>query len=362
MAYSNTTILIPAYQPNVHLISLVHVLSHLDFRHILIVDDGSDPSCLPIFEEAARWGAVVLHHEENRGKGAALRTGIREAMERFPDDIGVVTADADGQHLPGDICRVTEALHQDPDSLILGVRDFSGADVPWKSRMGNRITAAFFRLSTGVRLSDTQTGLRGIPRSLYDLALSTTGDRYEYEMHFLEDSVKEAPLIQIPIETVYEDGNAGSHFRPVRDSIRVYSRPLKYVSSSLISSVLDLALFWILMLFLPLASAAAITVATVIARTLSSILNYGLNRSWCFHSNESVRKSGFRYLVLFFLQMGMSAALVALIAPLFTETLLAKILVDVSLSFFSYYVQKHWVFQRKEVANGRFQESVQPTL
>jgi putative flippase GtrA len=116
------------------------------------------------------------------------------------------------------------------------------------------------------------------------------------------------------------------------------------------------------MLFLPLASAAAITVATVIARTLSSILNYGLNRTWCFHSSESVRRSGFRYLVLFFLQMGMSAALVALIAPLFTETLLAKILVDVSLSFFSYYVQKHWVFQRKEVANGRFQESVQPTL
>jgi len=362
MTYRKTTILIPAYQPGIHMVSLVHILSRMGFGHILIVNDGSDDSRKPYFEEAAKWGAHILNHDKNRGKGAALKTGIRAARELYPSDDGIVTADADGQHLPSDILKIADAIRFHPDSLILGVRDFSGRDVPWKSRMGNRITAGFFRMSTGIRLSDTQTGLRGIPQSLYDLALSTEGERYEYEMHFLEDSVKIAPLVQIPIETVYEDGNASSHFRPVRDSARVYSRPLKFVTSSLFSSILDLALFYILMLLLPFEAAASITIATVIARVLSSIMNFALNRKWCFRSSESIKKAGFRYTVLVFIQMGLSAGFVTLISSFFANTLIAKIIVDVSLSVVSYYAQKYWVFRRKEARHGRYTNSVQPTV
>ena len=361
MTYRKTTILIPAYQPGVHMVSLVHILSRTGFEHILIVNDGSDESCNPFFEEAAKWGAHIINHDRNRGKGAALKTGIQAARELYPSDIGIVTADADGQHLPSDIMRIADGLRLHPDSLILGVRNFSGSDVPWKSRTGNRITAAFFRMSTGIRLADTQTGLRGIPQSLYDLALSTKGERYEYEMHFLEDCVSAAPLVQIPIATVYEDGNSSSHFRPVRDSARVYSRPLKFVTISLSCSILDLALFYILMLFLPYEAAAAITTATVIARILSCILNFGLNRKWCFRSKESVTKTGFRYTVLVFIQMGLSAAFVTLISPIFANTLIAKIIVDVALSVFSYYAQKFWVFRRKEERHGRYTDSVQTT-
>ena len=102
------------------------------------------------------------------GKGAALKTGIRAAAEYFPNDTGIVTADGDGQHLTKDILRVSEELSENPGSLVLGVRDFSGRNVPWRSRFGNRFTSFFFRITNGVRLSDTQTGLRGFSSTLYD--------------------------------------------------------------------------------------------------------------------------------------------------------------------------------------------------
>ena len=356
------TILIPAYQPNVHMLSLVRLLSGLGAEHILIVDDGSSASCRPLFTDAERYGATVIHHDRNRGKGAALKTGIRAAGELFPSDCGIVTADADGQHLPEDILRVAEAISRHPDALILGVRNFAKGSVPWKSYYGNRITAAFFRASTGVRLHDTQTGLRGIPKCLYDTALETEGERYEYEMHFLEDCAKQVPFFQLPIATVYEDDNSGSHFRPVRDSLRVYERPLRFVTSSLLCSALDLALFWILMQVLPLATAAAITAATAGSRLVSSVVNYSLNRIWCFKSKENVARSGVRYLILLVIQAGASAALVTMISTVITNTLYAKIIVDVSLSVFSYYAQKHWVFQRKENQHGTHQHSAQPTV
>ena len=120
-----------------------------------------------------------------------------------------------------------------PDHLVLGVRDFDREDVPPRSSMGNRITSAFFKLCTGVACSDTQTGLRGIPSSLIPLALSTKGDRYDYEMNFLMAAVKKVPLVMIPIETVYMNGNEQSHFHPVRDSFLIYKEPLKKVGLGL---------------------------------------------------------------------------------------------------------------------------------
>ena len=353
------TILIPAYQPGSGLPRLVRDLYDLGFRHILVVDDGSGEEYQSLFAISTAWGATVVHHDENLGKGAALKTGIAKMRELFPADPGIITADADGQHLPGDIEKVSRALNAYPDHLILGVRDFSKENVPWKSRFGNRITRAFFRLSTGKPVSDTQTGLRGFSTALSDKLLSIEGDRYEYEMHMLEDLVDSVPVKEIPIETVYEDNNAGSHFRPVVDSARVYGRPLKFVTSSLTSSVLDLLLFWALLLVLPASEAAMITVATVVARCFSGIVNYLLNRYWCFHSKGSALSSSIKYGILFVVQMGLSAALVSLLSLVLSTTVIAKMIVDTMLFFLSYQVQKHWVFRKKEVHHG---ECVQPKV
>ena len=342
------TILIPAYQPGAALPRLVRQLTELGFRHILVVDDGSEEEYQGLFSLTAKWGAEVVHHEVNRGKGAALRTGIEETMKRFPEDQGIITADADGQHLPKDILVVSEALAEDPLSLVLGVRDFDGPEVPWKSRFGNRATRTFFRLSSGRSVSDTQTGLRGFSASLYPELLKIEGNRYEYEMHMLEDLAEQVPFHEVPIETVYENKNAGSHFRPIMDSIRVYGRPLKFALSSLSSSVLDILLFWLLLLILPLAEAAAITTATVIARLCSGAANFLINHYFCFRSDQDLRTTGVRYGILFFAQMALSAALVNLITSLLPAAVVAKMLVDTALFFLSYHIQKRWVFRRKE--------------
>ena len=225
----NSIICIPAYKPGPKLLDLVKELEELGYIRIVIADDGSGQEYTPIFVKAEELGCTIVRHEHNMGKGAALRTVIEKAVFQFGHDIGVVTADADGQHLARDIVRVADALSSNPSCLVLGVRDFDKDDVPFRSRMGNRITSAFFKVFTGVACPDTQTGLRGISPSLLPLALRTKGDRYDYEMNFLMDAVKKAPLIMLPIETVYEDGNAESHFNPVKDSFLIYKEPLKKV-------------------------------------------------------------------------------------------------------------------------------------
>ncbi len=224
---NNTVILIPAYRPDEKLIDLLEDLQTIGFTRIVIVDDGSGHEYTPIFVHAEELDCMVVHHKYNKGKGAAIRTGIRAAIELGGEHVGVVTADADGQHLPKDVLAVARAMEENPGALVLGVRDFGKDNVPFKSYWGNKITAACFKTMTGVSCGDTQTGLRGIPSCMLPLAMTEDGDRYEYEMHFLEDAVKQVPLIQIPIETVYHDDNKGSHFRPVRDSLLVYERPLK---------------------------------------------------------------------------------------------------------------------------------------
>ena len=220
-------ICIPAYKPDQKLIRLIDDLRSLGFSKIVVTDDGGGQEYAPVFMCAEKRGCVVAHHDYNLGKGAALRTGMEKAVRQFGEEIGVITADADGQHLPHDIAKIAEAMNSHPDRLVLGTRDFSGKTVPVKSALGNRITSAFFKVLTGVTCRDTQTGLRGIPSSLLPLALSTEGDRYDYEMNFLMEAVKRVPLIMIPIETVYENNNEGSHFRTVKDSFLIYKEPLK---------------------------------------------------------------------------------------------------------------------------------------
>lgn len=229
-----TVILIPAYKPDDRLLSLVEQLENLAFTRIIIVDDGSGSAFTPVFVRAEEMGCSVIRHEENRGKGAALRTGISAAIDQYGNKINIVTADADGQHLPSDIVRVAETMEANPGSLVLGVRDFDRGNVPLRSYLGNRFTNAFFRLATGVHCADTQTGLRGISASLLPLAVSTNGDRYDYEMNFLTAAVKKAPLAPVPIETVYEDNNNGSHFRTVRDSLLIYKKPLGRIGCGLL--------------------------------------------------------------------------------------------------------------------------------
>ena len=229
--------LIPAYEPDGRMLEAAASLGKEGFE-VVVVDDGSSPECSGLFEQAAErlpgkgsHGAEILIHEENRGKGAALKTGL-EYIQKFMTerdherDCIIVTVDADGQHLPGDAAKVARAAAASPGTLVLGSRDLGNSDkhaVPLRSRAGNAITRKVFSMVTGASIYDTQTGLRAFTADLIPWMLAVDGERYEYELNVLMDGVRRGiPVTETVIETVYHEGNASSHFNTVKDSFRIY--------------------------------------------------------------------------------------------------------------------------------------------
>ena len=226
-------VLIPVWQPPANLPDFVQALLLREFGGVVIVDDGSDAAYGPIFEDLKGMPRVsVIVHARNVGKGQALKSGLAFLEEQFPDLAGVVTADADGQHLPDDVQRVGQNLLNCGERSVLGTRSFN-RNAPLKNRLGNQLTALIFRTVTRCKVSDTQTGLRGLPRSLWGRLLSVPGERYEYETAMLVELCRSGHSpVEVPIQTVYLNGNRSTHFRAVRDGMRIYFALLQAVRRS----------------------------------------------------------------------------------------------------------------------------------
>ena len=337
-------VVIPAYQPDEKLLKTVgEILEQTDYA-VVVVDDGSAPERQTYFEQLPD-SVTVLHHEVNRGKGAALKTAYAYIAEHYPAEEGIVTVDADGQHLTRDVIRVSEDWQAHPNALVLGSRRFTGK-VPFKSMAGNTITRFVFRVSTGVKVYDTQTGLRAFSVALVPMMLEMKGDRYEHEINVLLYATRHrVPIREVPIDTVYIEDNASSHFHALRDGWRIYKMILLFAMSSIIAAVIDYVLVLGLnALFervtLP-PKLSALFLATVIARAVSSLCNYFINRKWVFENRS--RGTIFRYyllvLVIYALNLGL-LTLGKLIMPLW----LAKLLVELICYPLSFWCQRRFVF------------------
>lgn len=348
-------IVIPAYQPENILVSYVRKLLESKVGPVLVVDDGSRADCQPIFDQLAGMeDCIVLHHPVNRGKGAALKTAIHW-YRTHPGDYegcsGIVTADCDGQHAVEDVLRLAAAMEQRPDSLILGCRDF-GEDTPRRSAMGNRVTSFAMNLLYDIRLKDTQTGLRGLPNALLEGAEKLRGNRYEYELNMLLWAKQHAaPFVVIPIQTIYFNNNAGTHYRAVADSMRILGQLLRglvqYGVGSLISALADVLIYALLVKWVlaPAPLTQRLFLSAVIARVLSSVVNYFFNRSLPFMRNKSL-VTIVKYYVLWLFQLAASFGFVWLSCTwLQFDELIAKLLVDILLALFSYQIQLRWVFR-----------------
>ncbi len=349
------SIIIPAYKPDEKLIRTLRQLVEEGFSDLLIVDDGSGETYAPIFKAVEAMDQVtLLRHTVNRGKGAALKTALRFFLENRPDSIGAVTADADGQHTAEDIAAVAEKLAQ-TQHIVLGCRDFSGKDVPARSRFGNRFTSGTFRLFFGMKIADTQTGLRGYPRTAMEGLLSVEGERFEYETQMLFHISREGlPLEQVGIQTVYIEENASSHFRPIVDSLKIYSLILKYLFSSVAATVIDALAFFLLKQF-PLFAIPMIPLtfpAAFLARAISSFANYLINAKAVFKGKTN-RKTLLRYYLLAVAQIAVSAVCVFTVEHLLKIraawlSTLIKLVVDTLLFFFSFRIQHKWVFKNEQ--------------
>lgn len=354
---TQVAVLIPAYNPDQKMSGLVEKLSQ-EYQYIIVVNDGCSKDYDAVFEGLKNNPAIsgnveILQHEVNRGKGRALKTGYEYIMNTYPDLQGVITVDADGQHTPEDVAKCVKEFLSNPAKAVFGCRDFSeNSGIPARSLFGNRLTSRLMKFFCDIVLSDTQTGLRVVPMSAIPELLQVKGERYEYEMNAIF-AMKENDLewTEVPIEVIYIDDNQSSHFNPIKDSLRIYKVFLKFCLSSFGSALIDLLIFSLLSHNLAgVLGKYLIQGSTVIARICSGIFNFSINR-WIFSSKKKQSKavvSGPRYLVVWLVQMILSAELVNLGAGFIPiSPTIIKMIIDTILFFISYKIQQKWVFHEK---------------
>jgi glycosyltransferase involved in cell wall biosynthesis len=330
-------VLIPSYQPDARLPELV---ARLGGHRVLVVDDGSGPSYEKVFLKARQAGAEVVQLDHNRGKGFALRAGFAHVLARYPGE-DVVCADSDGQHRPEDIEAVAERVAAGGAAMVLGVRRFTGR-VPARSRFGNAATRVLFRLMTGLGVTDTQTGLRGYPARMLPWLGEVTGDRFEYELRLLLRAARERlEVAEVEIATVYLDGNKSSHFRPFRDSARIYGPLLAFGASSLLAFGVDAALLAGFVAF-----SGNLTASAIGARLVSATLNYTVNRRAVFRAGVPHRRAAPRYAALAAVSLSANVLLLQALTTLTGSLLVSKVATEGALFLCGFGVQRALVFGR----------------
>ena len=335
----NCIALIPAYMPEPILLDILKQLQ-ADGFHMVVVDDGSGSDYGALFEKASSF-AVVLTHDVNQGKGAALKTGLTYIQDNFSHNSIIVTIDADGQHCVEDALKLCKLARQYPDELILGSRKFKGK-VPLRSQFGNTVTRFVYRISTGRKIYDTQTGLRAFHFKLLSEMLPVSGERYEYEMNVLLNFARrDISIREAEIRTIYIEQNSASHFHAMRDSYRIYKEIVRFSASSLIGFLVDYILYSMLLII----TAGNLRISNIGARIVSSITNYVLNRRLVFNSKISVIKSGIRYFLLAaIILFGNTVVLEALVKYCGVHRMIAKILAELLFFTLSWGVQRFFIF------------------
>lgn len=371
-SYYDIPVIIPSYEPDEKLITLLQALQEAGIRHVVVVNDGSGERYESFFTRAAAFtNCEVLHHAVNLGKGRALKTAFNHCLLAYSDMTGIhgsagaegsaartipgcVTADSDGQHTPADILACMRKLWENPGSLILGSRDFDGPEVPARSSFGNKCTRQVFRYLLGISVSDTQTGLRAIPASFMEKLMEVKGERFEYETNMLiETKNLNIPILEVPVKTIYIEENRTSHFNPIRDSLRIYLVFGKFLFSSLSSSVVDLLLFHLFCTLLHTPEGGLwgmpyIILSTVFARVISAVYNFLVNYKVVFQSRERIAVTAAKYFLLAVCQMMCSALLVNGLYGLFGGVEVAvKMPVDVFLFFVSFLFQREFVYRKR---------------
>lgn len=214
----NCCVIIPTYNNHKTIEKVINdTLVYTD--KIIVVNDGatdSTPVILRSFEDRI----TVIHQPKNMGKGMALRTAFKKALElnyRY-----ALTMDSDGQHFPSDLELFLNKIEEQPDSLIIGARNMNSDNVPGKSSFGNKFSNFWFLVETGISLPDTQSGYRLYPIERMKKIRYFTS-RFEFEIEVIVKAAwNKIPVLYIPIQVYYAKGEERvTHFRPSRDSTRI---------------------------------------------------------------------------------------------------------------------------------------------
>ena len=360
---SKISVVLPSLDPDEKLIAVVDGLLEYGFSDIILVNDGSKQENLHYFTDLAAQHPEIhlLHHEVNKGKGAALKNAFRWFLANRPEGFGVVTVDGDNQHHPADTRACCEHMLE-TGHAVLGCRDFNQEDVPARSSFGNKTTSMIFKIFVGMTISDTQTGLRALPRKVLEELVEVYGDRFEYETNMLlAFKTKGIAFDEVKIRTVYIEENKSSHFRVLHDSWRIYKLILRhfflYGISSVLSAIVDAGLFTLLTNLLSgvLTGSLLTYIPTAIARVISSLMNFYMNKKVVFNSRMSTGKAMLRYFMLAvpqaIVQMLLTDGLIYVLHIAPEQTFLRFLIYGFVMCFlfiFSFLIQQRWVFAGKK--------------
>lgn len=207
-------VIIPTLNPLPTFVHYINTLLELDIHQIVVVNDGSDSKYQPIFQEISAMNqCMVLHHDENKGKGRALKTGFGYVLNHFPKSHSVLTVGAHGQHTIDDVNLILQKMKLFSDGIILGVRNFRLKDLSFMNTIGQQAASWLFQLLFHRRILDTQTGLRSIPTKELPWLMKVPGNSYDYDINMLVEAIKrKIPIYEIPIGRAKIKKNSIIHY------------------------------------------------------------------------------------------------------------------------------------------------------
>lgn len=351
-------ILIPALNPPKEILrSYLYELRNMGFSRILLVNDGSRAEYDEFFDKLIDEGFDVFIHYKNFGKGRALKNSFNYILNNYEDFSYVITVDSDGQHKASDVQNIANIVKKSDVAMYLGSRDFNEEGVPFKSSFGNKTTSFIYKLMFYDKIGDTQTGLRAIPKAYLADFLDLPGERFEYEINMLINSSQtKKKIIEIPIETVYFDNNSETHFHPIKDSFKIYRVMLgtffKFIISSLSSFLVDIGAFTVLTKLLPsilATSSKVIWASTALARIVSGIFNYNVNKNLVFADDKKEKSKFIKYVSLWLCQLILSAFFVDMIFERVNmNASVIKLIVDTIIFLLSFTIQNKFIFNGSE--------------
>ncbi|MDO4805379.1 MAG: glycosyltransferase [Lachnospiraceae bacterium] len=346
-------ILIPAYDPPDNLIQYIEDLMEAGYEDIIVVDDGSREDKQYIFDTLEDGGCHILHHEKNRGKGVAVRTGLFYYTGKYSGaKDGVITVNSDGNDRIEDIDLVGEILHRQKmegtGHLVVGERDFDSPYISPVNVRANRFMAMVFRWIFGVKLRDVMCGFRGIPDICVTKCLEFPEKTYAYDLAELIGFAKDG-YEKVPVTIPAPNPEAERHFRALKHTFLInvvlWRKLVFFGATSIIAAIVDIFLFWYLTTFVLKNVRYPIIVGTVLARIVSSSLNYYLSRKLVFKTNESKRKSFSQFFTLAAVQCCISAMSVHFLEMLIGGAAVPiKIVIDLLLFFVAYKIQDKFIF------------------
>lgn len=333
-------LVIPVYNPPHDLMSKFMDSVTPVFKNIIIINDGS----MDIHDEfinSYKKKATIINHEENLGKGAAIKTAYQYILDKTIAKT-IVIADCDNQHDVEDILKCAKSSIENPEALVIGYRDFSLSIVPFKSKNGNNITRNVFKSVIGLNLKDTQSGLRAVSPKVGEILLNVEGQRYEFENNVLINCrIKNIPIVEIPIKTIYDNNNVHSHFNPIKDSLRVYNTFKKYLFKVSVPYIINFIIFLLIFNIGRFSNDLyGIMISSLVAGGVGIITKYILNYSTLYKNNYIL--DNFLSIFKMIIKLFLSAYFIYLIYTILEFNLVfTKIFVDLVISILVFIVFKN---------------------